>query len=229
MAVLQSDLPAHLKPTASTLALFANDAGDNIYPSVARLAWLVGKTPRRITADLSALCKVGVLVALTPRSGGGRSTQYHLDVDALPKRPAFEKSPRRQRQGSNPEIPPTSASSLERKTPDVSDADPRRLEHRPLTSASETPDAHVSRSLRDLPVQLLEEQAIDLSLRQEIVSAGKQLLEANHRAWTSDELTDAVIAQLRSEVPRRVVERALMFTFIGHRLAIDQATRQVKR
>ena len=75
MAVLESDLPRSLKPTAVTLALFANDDGERCFPSVSRIAWLLSKTPKNVSSDLTELCEVGVLIPLTPRSGGrGRAT-----------------------------------------------------------------------------------------------------------------------------------------------------------
>src|SRR5688572_7160064 len=85
MAVFESALPPRLKPTAALLALFADDTGHRIYPSVGRLAWLIGKSERAISSDLSELVSRGVLVALTPRTGGRRrTTEYKLQT--LPKR-----------------------------------------------------------------------------------------------------------------------------------------------
>jgi hypothetical protein len=91
MRVLESALPAHLKATAVALALFASDDGQRIYPSVGLVAWLVGKTPRAIRADLEALLGVGVLTAVTPRHGGrGLSTRYQMHQSALPSREKYQ-------------------------------------------------------------------------------------------------------------------------------------------
>ena len=70
MRVLESDLQPHLKMTAAVLALFGSDSGEKIYPSVSRLAWLLSKTPRRVTADLTALIEAKVLIPVTDRNGG---------------------------------------------------------------------------------------------------------------------------------------------------------------
>jgi hypothetical protein len=94
--IFESGLPAHLKHTAGVMALFwAREDGSGIYPSREYLAHLTGKNPRQLTRDFSALIRFGVLVKVTPRSGGrGRTTVYRLDGDALPARPHWTPKPR---------------------------------------------------------------------------------------------------------------------------------------
>src|SRR5262245_5012598 len=97
--VFESALPSHLKLTAGALALkFAADDGTGIYPSREYVAWLTGKDVRQVTRHLTTLVKLGVFVAVTPRSGGkGLTTHYRLDVEALPPRPRWMAKSRRSR------------------------------------------------------------------------------------------------------------------------------------
>jgi hypothetical protein len=139
------------------MALFADEHGEHIYPSVPRVAWLLGKGPRRVTADITALVALGVLEPLTSRRGGrNRTTQYRFNVADLPKRPAWK--PRHERH------------PLERDNPDsgvsVSAAKPRRDDHETMTSTAETltwatqnPDVHVSRSFSDRSEEQKEDRA----------------------------------------------------------------------
>ena len=86
-AVWASALPAEEKLLALALADFADDEGEHIFPSVARLAWKSGKSERSIQRTLSKLRARGVLV---PKSGlaGGRNVtvHYRLHADRLPPR-----------------------------------------------------------------------------------------------------------------------------------------------
>lgn len=93
MRVYESALPTTLKATAAALALiFADDAGENVYPSLARVGWLMSKSARAASSDVNDLRRMGVLVAESSNKGGRRrSTRYRFNADALPKRPAFEK------------------------------------------------------------------------------------------------------------------------------------------
>ena len=91
MTILESDLPAALKPTAVALALFADERGERVFPSVGRLAWLRGLSERAIQKHVSALRELGVLVPVTRGTGGrGRTTCYRVDVSALPARDAYK-------------------------------------------------------------------------------------------------------------------------------------------
>jgi len=101
-AILDSHLPPHLKFTAIVLASFDQASGDSIFPSLALVAWLIGKAPRRVRADVAALVKLRLLRELGP--AGERDTRrgpapkrYALDLAALPKkhgrqRPSFQPS-----------------------------------------------------------------------------------------------------------------------------------------
>jgi hypothetical protein len=113
-----------------------------MFAGVETLARMVGKTPRRVTADLSRLIALGVLTPASKRTGGAKqTTHYRLNVEALTPR--------------NPDASVTV--SLE-PNPDASDrvsevAEPRRSRHETLTMATETltlvtdnPDANVTRS-----------------------------------------------------------------------------------
>lgn len=92
--VLNSALPARVKATAHVLATYADDAGDRIFPSLDRLAWDLDKSERQVRSDLTYLVEKGVLIPLSPRTGGaGITTRYRLDVAALPSRPAYAKKP----------------------------------------------------------------------------------------------------------------------------------------
>ncbi len=93
MTILESNLLAALKPTAVALALFADERGGRVFPSVSRLAWLRGMSERGIQKHLSALRDLGVLVPVTRGTGGrGRTTRYRIDVSALPARASYEVS-----------------------------------------------------------------------------------------------------------------------------------------
>lgn len=162
MRVWESDLPPHLKATAGVLALFANDDGERIYPSIPRVAWLLGKSARRTTADVTCLCNLGVLIPVTPRTGGGgrrgRTTHYELDISALPCRDAWAPQPGHSRQPFSGHNPDAGVS--------VAPAEPghQRLESLTpvagtLTSTAQTPDAHVIRSFRDHSLESSESKS----------------------------------------------------------------------
>jgi hypothetical protein len=85
--VWQSDLSSHLKPLAAALADIANDDGTSIYPSVAYVAWLLGKGRRSVQLGLSELRDLGIIEAIGNEKGGrGQATEYQLIEAKLPKR-----------------------------------------------------------------------------------------------------------------------------------------------
>lgn len=89
--VWQSDLASHLKPLAAALADIANDDGTSIYPSVAYMAWLLGKERRSVQVGLSQLKVLGIIEAIGSEKGGrGKPTEYHLLEANLPKRPSWK-------------------------------------------------------------------------------------------------------------------------------------------
>jgi hypothetical protein len=85
--VWQSNLDSHLKPLAAAMADIANDDGTSIFPSVAYLAWLLGKGERSVQQGLSELKAVGVIEAVAFEKGGrNHPTEYRLIESALPNR-----------------------------------------------------------------------------------------------------------------------------------------------
>lgn len=89
--VWQSDLSAHLKPLAAALADIANDDGTSIYPSVAYVAWLLGKGRRSVQLGLSELRDLGIIEAIGSDKGGrGQATEYQLIEARLPKRVTWQ-------------------------------------------------------------------------------------------------------------------------------------------
>lgn len=89
--VWQSALAPHLKPLAAALADIANDDGTSIYPSVAYVAWLLGRSERAIQNGLSDLRAEGILKVEGHGCGGkGHPTEYRLIESALPRRPPWK-------------------------------------------------------------------------------------------------------------------------------------------
>ena len=160
MRVLDSSLrPASLKLVAIALARYADDNGNRIFPSVGRLASVLGITPRAVQTQLTRLVEAGVLTVLTSRSGGrGRTTRYRLNAGALLPHPAYE--PRRGLHGLDPE-------NLEA---DFVVTQPERVKTATETMKStaervkpttENPEAGFTRSVSDLS----EDLSVDLSER----------------------------------------------------------------
>lgn len=85
--VWQSNLEAHLKPLAAAMADIANDDGTSIFPSVAYLAWLLGKGERSVQQGLAELKSLGVIEAVAFEKGGrNHPTEYRLIEGTLPYR-----------------------------------------------------------------------------------------------------------------------------------------------
>lgn len=86
--VWQSALDADLKPLAAVMADMGNDDGYGIYPSVEKLAWLLGVSERAVQYKLRKLRKAGILEV--SQVGGGRfTTKHRLVVSKLPARDAW--------------------------------------------------------------------------------------------------------------------------------------------
>jgi hypothetical protein len=162
MRVHESDLPPRLKLTAAVLALFfASDTGENIFPSVGRVAWLTGKSDRQIRADLGALCRIGVLTAVTARTGGaGRTTRYRLEAHRLPARQQWA------RKGGSPQprSAPQKAEADSRVWNPLSDDEPgnpppptRKFETETRIPIAANPEVGFRRSVSDQ----LEERLVD--------------------------------------------------------------------
>lgn len=84
MLIWESSLAPHVKPLASMLALFAQDDGTSIYPSIGRLARLLGHSRRTVQRQLGELLAAEVLALVTPRTGGRqRTTEYRFRLERL--------------------------------------------------------------------------------------------------------------------------------------------------
>lgn len=85
--VWQSNLHPDLKPLAAALADIGNDDGTSIYPSVAYMSWLLGRSTRSVQGNLAKLRHMGVLVTVSDLKGGRyKTTEYRLVESALPAR-----------------------------------------------------------------------------------------------------------------------------------------------
>jgi hypothetical protein len=90
--VWQSALHPDLKPLAAALADIGNDDGTSIYPSVAYMAWLLGRSTRSVQDNLRKLRAQNVLKVVTDTKGGRlRTTEYRLVESALPTREEWRK------------------------------------------------------------------------------------------------------------------------------------------
>lgn len=82
-AVFESALPAWLKPYAATYASFAAPDGSRVFPSVARVARMVGRSERATQTALHELRRRGVLVLVCAHAPG-RTALYEFHWSALP-------------------------------------------------------------------------------------------------------------------------------------------------
>jgi len=85
-AVFASSLPAWLKPYAIALATFAADDGRRVYPTIARLARMVGRSDRATQTAIGELRRLGVLTLEAP-AGRYRATRYVFRARALARFP----------------------------------------------------------------------------------------------------------------------------------------------
>jgi len=83
-AVFNSALPAWLKPYAAACASFAADDGSRVYPSVDRVAKMVGRCERATRTAMQELRRRGVLTVDIPH-GRYRATRYVFQATALPQ------------------------------------------------------------------------------------------------------------------------------------------------
>jgi len=82
-AVFDSALPAWLKPYAAACASFAADDGTRVYPSISRIARMVGRCERATQTAVQELIRRGVLEVLAP-ARQHTSTHYRFVLDAVP-------------------------------------------------------------------------------------------------------------------------------------------------
>jgi hypothetical protein len=88
--VWKSNLPRGLKPLAATLADFADDNGENIYPSVELIAWRLSASKRFVQYGLSELRALDVLRVVENGKGGRTLTVEYRMIEAnLPVRPPW--------------------------------------------------------------------------------------------------------------------------------------------
>jgi len=83
-AVFASSLPAWLKPYATACANFAADDGSSVYPSIARLATMVGRCERATQTAIHELRRRKILTLEAP-PGRHRATRYVFHAEALPR------------------------------------------------------------------------------------------------------------------------------------------------
>ena len=157
MRVYESALPTRLKSTAAALAfIFANEEGQDVYPSIERIGWVMTKSARAARADIAELCKLGVLVEVTSRSGGrGRTTLFRFNADALPQRRQFatkhgsQLPPSHGWQEENPEAIFLVSPATEADNPEAFDTKPGTVEQETRKPTTGNPEAGFRRSVID--------------------------------------------------------------------------------
>jgi len=75
-------LPAWLKPYAAAFASFAADDGSRVYPTIGRIARMVGRSVRQTQKAVTELRRRRIL-ELEARSGRYLATRYHFNTEAL--------------------------------------------------------------------------------------------------------------------------------------------------
>ena len=82
-SVLESALPAWVKPYAIAYASFAADDGSKVFPSQVRIARLVSKSERQVRRAVRELRRLRVLVIVAP-SGRNTAARYYFAAERLP-------------------------------------------------------------------------------------------------------------------------------------------------
>lgn len=82
-AVFESALDLWLMPYAAAYASFANHDGSRVFPSVARIAKILDRSPRQVRRALAELRRTGVLIA--EPSGVRNSLRYTFQASRLPR------------------------------------------------------------------------------------------------------------------------------------------------
>jgi hypothetical protein len=122
--ILESALPTRLKATAVSMVLSGDRNGGNIFPSLARVAWRIGVSPRKVWSDVQELRALNVLVVVRPGGGRKRPTEYRLNAEALPARDPWGSGKPRKPRTLQPDTSQPSCEVLG----DVSPEKPRKLE-----------------------------------------------------------------------------------------------------
>ena len=81
--VLESGLPHRLRFLATLLALYGDEDGCNIFPSVRRIAAELDIHPTNVRRQLKALRGLGILIVERPGGGRKKSTRYRMNTAAL--------------------------------------------------------------------------------------------------------------------------------------------------
>ena len=85
--VWESELPSDEKFVALALAGFADDDGERIFPSIAYVAWKVGKTERSVYRTIRKLIDAGIITPISGVGGGFKLTvHYRMNAAELPQR-----------------------------------------------------------------------------------------------------------------------------------------------
>jgi len=87
--VLDSGLPAWLKFYAVTFASFAADDGSRVFPTLKRIARMVGRSERQAQRAVTELRRLAILEVIAP-SGRSTATRYHFHAERLPSPGAGE-------------------------------------------------------------------------------------------------------------------------------------------
>jgi hypothetical protein len=131
--VWQSNLDGILKPLAACLADIANDDGTSIYPSVAYMAWLLGRDERSVQRQLKTLREQRVLAVVKfGRGGRNKPTEYRMIEANLPQREKWR----------NPDMVSGLSESL---NGDKETSKPRHVAQERVTPVSPDPSVPVSR------------------------------------------------------------------------------------
>jgi hypothetical protein len=86
MVLLSGLKPDWLRMTAGVMVLHGADDGTNIRPGVARIAQMLGKSPRTTQRYIAELRRLNILVSVSSGRGGrNQSTVYRLNESALPQ------------------------------------------------------------------------------------------------------------------------------------------------
>ena len=81
--VLRSALPADVRFAALVMALYADEDGGSIFPTIDTLAADMGVSRATVKRQRKKLCDLGVLVKARPGGGRHRSAHYKFLVDRL--------------------------------------------------------------------------------------------------------------------------------------------------
>ena len=209
-----SNLDCELKPLAATLADIADDDGTHIFPSVAYVAWRLGRSDRSVQLGLAALVRISVLELVGHHSGGrGLTREYRLIEANLPSRPPW-KSPRKG-ESASPFLKVSSAAKGEIGT--AKGCNPQQKRVKPTSPDSSLPVSEPSGCARsDSGKKITGEPQIALQTRAETHSVFKTpptaiLDEVSRVAATKTfARSDPEFAQLQRGILRKHVTDAYL-------------------